>query len=194
MQNRWCITIAKNWFKEFGSDLIRKSKNGPENGKRLEGGSVHRNSVRLSGLGQGFLALFIWPLVGSAEEIIGQVTHVRDADTIELGDRTVRLQGIDAPESDQPYGRKATRAMRRKVLDERVRVETHGRGNYGRIIGTVWLEGLNVNGWLVSRGYAWVYDKYNEDPRLPELEEIAWEESRGLWSKQEPVPPWEWRH
>lgn len=124
----------------------------------------------------------------------GLVTHVRDGDTIELESRTVRLQGIDAPESDQPHGAVASRALEAKIGGRRVRIETHGRGNYGRIIGTVHLRNTNINAWLVRAGHAWVYEKYNDDPRLPRLERRAREADRGLWAASDPVPPWQWRH
>ena len=127
-------------------------------------------------------------------DFTGRVTHVRDGDTIELGERAVRLQGIDAPESDQPYGKRAGQALRERIGGRRVRVETHGRGSYGRVIGTVFLDGANVNAWLVRKGYAWVYDRYNDDPRLPRLERQARQAQRGLWAGSDPVPPWQWRH
>lgn len=127
-------------------------------------------------------------------DFAARVTHVRDADTIECGERVVRLQGIDAPESDQPHGRRATQALRSRVLDERVTVETEGRGKYGRIIGVVIHDGRDLNAWLVSRGHAWAYDRYlGPGSALPNLERAARNAGRGLWADPNPVPPWKWR-
>ena len=139
-----------------------------------------------------------WALLlpGSAQaDIRGQVTHVRDGDTIELSERVIRLSGIDAPESDQPNGRAAGHALRRLVLGEEVRVETEGRGSYGRITGVVHLNQKIVNAWLVRQGHAWAYERYLEPgSRLPALEREARESERGLWAGSDPVPPWQWRH
>jgi endonuclease YncB( thermonuclease family) len=63
----------------------------------------------------GLLLVFLLFPLGHAD-ITGRVTHVRDGDTIELGQRVIRLQGIDAPESDQPHGDEASRALRQRVV------------------------------------------------------------------------------
>ncbi|MBT6295987.1 MAG: nuclease, partial [Nitrospina sp.] len=50
----------------------------------------------------------------SAETIIGKVVKVADGDTFTIVDSKgfkykIRLAGIDAPEQDQPYGKKSTK-------------------------------------------------------------------------------------
>ncbi len=134
------------------------------------------------------------PLAAQAGEITGTVRHVWSGDTIVLGKRVVRLQGIDAPESYQSYGPEAGRALRRRVSGERVRVITHERDAEGRLIGTVYHEGRNINRWLVRQGHAWA-DKAS---LTPESELLKWERrarqaNRGLWAKPDPLPPWLWR-
>ena len=37
-----------------------------------------------------------------AKEVQGKVTHVRDADTIEVNDIPIRFNGVDAPDKGQP--------------------------------------------------------------------------------------------
>ena len=51
------------------------------------------------------------------------VTHVRDGDTIEVGGTPIRLQGLAAPEGDEPGGDQATTAMEGLVLHREVRCE-----------------------------------------------------------------------
>jgi endonuclease YncB( thermonuclease family) len=41
------------------------------------------------------------PVAATAETVVGRA-HVVDGDTLDVGDRVVRLFGIDAPEFDQP--------------------------------------------------------------------------------------------
>ncbi|SCY27869.1 thermonuclease family protein [Thiohalorhabdus denitrificans] len=144
----------------------------------------------------GFLLIVGCLLTGSASaDFEAEVTHVRDGDTIELGERVVRLGGIDTPESGQPHGDEAGQAVRRLVLGETVRIETDGRGSHGRLIGRVYHQGRDINAWLVQQGHAWAYDHYLEPgSRLPDLEAEAREEGRGLWAASNPVPPWQWRN
>ena len=51
----------------------------------------------------------------------------------------IRLQGIDAPERKQPYGRTSGRSLSALVAGKQVRVEYDKRDRYGRIIGVVWV-------------------------------------------------------
>jgi endonuclease YncB( thermonuclease family) len=52
---------------------------------------------------------------GSPRQFVGTVTHVPDGDTFTLrtavGSVRVRLSGVDAPESGQPYARRAQSAL-----------------------------------------------------------------------------------
>ena len=43
--------------------------------------------------------------------LTGQVTFVRDGDTIVVGTMPIRLNGLAAPEGDEPGGDVATQAM-----------------------------------------------------------------------------------
>lgn len=123
----------------------------------------------------------------------GIVTKVTDGDTIEVGVRDVRLQGIDAPESDQPHGRRAAATLEAAVLRERVELEIRDTDRYGRLVAVVRHDGRNINRWLVAQGYAWEYDRYSDDPALGKLEGEARAADRGLWAASSPIPPWEWR-
>ena len=64
---------------------------------------------------------------------------------------------------------------------------------YGRIVGRVYVDGLDVNAVLVRGGYAWVYRKYSDDAELYDMEAGARKYRRGLWAHLNPIPPWEWR-
>ncbi len=70
---------------------------------------------------------------------------------------------------------------------------TDDKDYYGRIIGRVYVENLDVNAEMVRQGYAWVYRKYAKDKALYRLEEEAQAARKGLWASDHPIPPWEWR-
>jgi endonuclease YncB( thermonuclease family) len=54
-------------------------------------------------------------------------------------------------------------------------------------------DGTNLNHVLVKDGWWW-YRKYApRDMALEGLENEAREARNGLWTEQNPVPPWEWR-
>jgi len=133
------------------------------------------------------------------QSFTGLVTHVRDGDTIELRTSTgkaltVRLWGVDAPESSQRYGAAATRAARSYVSRSNVRVEVKDTDRYGRTVGVVTVGGGNLGAMLVRDGYAWHYDRYApQATELDRLERQARNASRGLWSQANPTPPWAWR-
>ena len=79
------------------------------------------------------------------------------------------------------------------TFNKKVRVGEVDFDRYGRIVGRVYMDGLDVNAELVKQGYAWVYRKYAKDPELYRLEEEARHAKRGVWATQGPMPPWEWR-
>ncbi|MFP4011694.1 MAG: thermonuclease family protein [Spirochaetaceae bacterium] len=135
----------------------------------------------------------------SAETLSAMIIEVRDGDTVEVDTgsavEAVRLHGIDAPESDQPYGGRATAFTEERSPGLPVIVEVIDRDRYGRLVGEVVLpDGESLNEALVEAGYAWWYRRYApEDEALRRLEEEAREAERGLWAAEDPVPPWEWR-
>jgi endonuclease YncB( thermonuclease family) len=135
----------------------------------------------------------------AGQTFTARVTAVTDGDTFDAqrsagGSVTVRLFGVDAPESGQPYGTKATRTARRLVKGERVRITVEDRGPYGRTIGRVEVGGAGLALLLTQRGLAWHYDRYAPGRTdLARAERRARNADRGLWSRPNPVPPWDWR-
>jgi endonuclease YncB( thermonuclease family) len=147
-----------------------------------------------------FLLWVGWTLA-QAEAVTGRVVGISDGDTLILrvdgGERTgIRLAGIDAPELDQPYGATARQALTMLARARTARVEVTERDEYGRLVGTVYVGGRNVNAALVEQGAAWVYRRYSHDPQLLVLEAQARSARRGLWGLPawRRVPPWDWRH
>ena len=135
----------------------------------------------------------------SAERIDGRVVGVHDGDTLTLlvsRNQTVkiRLAQIDAPESDQAFGQKSRQSLAEMVFNKSVSVEKETVDKYGRTVGTVFVDGMDVNKNQVARGMAWVYRKYAHDKTLVQIEDNERQARTGLWADPNPVPPWEYRH
>jgi endonuclease YncB( thermonuclease family) len=118
-----------------------------------------RTHSRLAALA---LLLVVNPL--SAQTISGRVVRVADGDTITVlaADNRqvrVRLAWIDAPERGQAFGNVSRKSLAGLVVGKTVRVEEHDRDRYGRTVGTVFVDGSDVNLEQIRRGFAWVYDR-----------------------------------
>jgi len=139
-----------------------------------------------------------------ADTRTGKVVKVTDCDTVTVLDSSntqhkVRLQGIDAPERKQPYGRKSGKYLSEVVSGQVVVVDWSKRDRYGRIIGKVLLDSQDMNLRQIEGGLAWHYKKYAREQSEQDRESYAAAENEaraariGLWQKPGPIPPWEWR-
>jgi endonuclease YncB( thermonuclease family) len=104
----------------------------------------------------------------SKAHLTGKVTAIADGDTITVLDSNrvqhkIRLDGIDAPESGQPFGTQAKKAISDKVFGREVNVVTTGQDRYGRTLGHVYLGNRWINRELVEEGWAWHYVQYSRD-------------------------------
>jgi len=131
----------------------------------------------------------------------GRAVGVADGDTITiLRDRRdqvkIRLYGIDAPESGQPFGKAAKQSLSSMVYGQSVEVEVMDTDRYGRTVARVFVDGDDVNAAQLRSGYAWLYRQYCKDwvcGEWTELEATARSSRVGLWADQNPTPPWQWR-
>jgi endonuclease YncB( thermonuclease family) len=121
---------------------------------------------------------------------------VVDGDTLRIGSQRIRLAGIDAPESQQtcqraddpawPCGRDATRALESLIAGRPLRCEITGTDRYSRLIGTCHLDDLDINGWMVTSGWAVAYRAYSS--LYIANEAAARGAGRGLWSTEFALP------
>ena len=129
-----------------------------------------------------------------------KVVKIIDGDTITALDEQntsfkIRLYGIDAPESKQAFGQKAKQALSSAISSQNITVVDHGPDIYGRMLGTIWLDGYDINASMVDSGYAWVY-RFDGNAIVPtylKFEASAQKAVKGLWVDPNPVAPWEWR-
>lgn len=143
------------------------------------------------------LALELARQHGITTSVEGLVTHIADGDTISVvidsKIEKVRILGIDCPELAQPFGPEAKERVEALALGKTVSLEWRNRDKYGRVLGDVTLpSGENLAHVLVSAGLAWRFRGY-KDAALAKLEAEAKAARRGLWSRPNPVPPWEYR-
>jgi len=140
----------------------------------------------------------------SADSLRGHVVGVVDGDTITLlvdshKQYKIRLSGIDAPEKAQPFGQVSKKSLSDLIYDKDVYVEYSKYDRYGRVIGKISFNKLDVNLEQIKKGLAWHYKKYqNEqlpsDRELYSDEELKAQASKlGLGSEVNPIPPWDWR-
>ncbi len=141
------------------------------------------------------------PSSGAEPRILyGRVVGVTDGDTLTLlVDREqvrVRLAQIDAPESNQPYGKRSKAALSALAFGKQARVEVVDIDRYGRTVGEVLVDGIDVNREMVREGHAWAYTKYSHTTEIIELEDSARTAKKGLWAlpEKQREPPWLWRH
>lgn len=133
--------------------------------------------------------------------ITGEVVNVADGDTITIVDRsksqhTIRLYGIDAPEKGQAFGNAAKKFASKLAYNKTAEVTAYDIDKYGRTVGVVIVNGVNVNQSLIEAGYAWLYRKYCKESFCDNwlgLEEKARSARMGLWADKSPIAPWDWR-
>lgn len=144
-----------------------------------------------------FIIFLLLPHVGE-EQIKGKVVGVSDGDTIvflkeDNRQIKVRLDGIDCPESKQPFGQKAKQFTVDFCFGKEAEIISKGIDRYGRTLGIVIVNNDTLNHELIRAGYAWHYKQFNKEARLSEMENIARKNKIGLWKDESPIPPWEWR-
>lgn len=145
-----------------------------------------------------FTFLFCALPLGALAELSGRVLAVHDGDTLTLVEHgkkvRVRLDGIDAPELAQRYGKSSRSALSRLCGGKKAVVTDRGKDEEGRVLGTVTCGKVDANAEQVKQGLAWVFRTYLPlGSPLYELETNARLTQRGLWRDKDPTPPWEWR-
>lgn len=132
--------------------------------------------------------------------IRAQVLQIVDGDSVTVSiDRElvrVRLAKIDAPEGDQPFSFESRQSLFDLCLWTHAELSSITKDHYGRMLARVKCNGVDVNAEQVRRGLAWVKevkDQSAKDKKLVKLQDEARTAKRGLWSRESPTPPWEWR-
>jgi len=133
-----------------------------------------------------------------AEQFDAKVIAVMDGDTVLVlhdGKKIkVRLANIDAPESDQEFGKESRQALVNRVLKKQVHISSQAVDSYGRMIAEISVDGKSVNEEQVQNGMAWEYSHFHSNKRYLSLYKEAQQARRGLWGQAvQPIAPEQWR-
>src|SRR5262249_29312070 len=106
-----------------------------------------------------------------AAEISG-VPRILDGDTVAINGMRVRLEGIDAPETDQicldaghkrwTCGIESRDHLVSFIADQMIKCVSSGVDRYGRALATCWLGTKNLNAAMVDEGWALAYVQYSK--------------------------------
>jgi endonuclease YncB( thermonuclease family) len=147
-----------------------------------------------------FFFLFTMIAAAHATELVGKL-RVVDGDTLVMGDKHIRLEGIDAPETDQvcldasgerwTCGIWARDRLAEHIGFHEVSCTSDGIDRYGRTLSVCSSAGQDVNGWMVREGFALAYVQYSH--AYVTEENVARASQRGMWSGAF-IAPWDYRH
>ncbi len=95
-------------------------------------------------------------------QVIEGRARIVDGDTIVINKTQIRLFGIDAPEIDHPYGKKAKWALVSLCKGHTVRTEVTDVDHYGRTVGKCYLpDGRDLSAEMVKQGLAIDWPKFS---------------------------------
>jgi len=121
--------------------------------------------VSLNSISYNDTKVFVPPITN------GKVIQVYDGDTFTIATHlfgeiyrfSVRLHGIDTPElktkdsKTKQLGVIARDALRDLIMDKVVELKNVEYEKYGRLLANVFVDGVNVNEWMIQQKHAVVY-------------------------------------
>ncbi|MBO7556841.1 MAG: thermonuclease family protein [Alphaproteobacteria bacterium] len=119
----------------------------------------------------------------------GEKVHVVDGDSLELGEKRIRLLGIDSPEyrqfcynaKHQKYdcGIEAKRYLEDLIGTQQVRCEEESKDIYERSLSVCFAGDVNLNAEMIRAGWALPYRE--EGDKYLSLEKQAKVNKKGVW-------------
>lgn len=135
-------------------------------------------------------------------QLPGRIIRVVDGDTLILDVRgsqyRIELAGVDAPELNQPWGSTAANQLYSSLTGVFVVINQAQPATDGSTMGTVIFKDRDIALDLLHGGLAWsTVGAVTLQPGDAHPYAVAQARARlarrGLWSEDNPVPPWEWR-
>ena len=141
--------------------------------------------------------------VSSAATLAGRVEKVDEGDLLTIINLNrsikIRLLGVDAPDTNQPFSDVARQHLAQLVFNKFVVVQYSGLGPNNYIVGKVLIGETDICVQMIRDGAAW-YSNNDAGYLSPEdqetyrgSEQAARAERRGIWADANPVAPWEFR-
>ena len=142
-------------------------------------------------------------LVGAAAQAADftGVARVIDGNTLVIDATKIRLERIDAPETDQVClnakairwncGIEARDQLAAHVAGREIKCTSNGVDAYRRTLATCYLAGEDLNGWMVQQGWALPY--FRQSFVYVDAQNEARTQQRGLWQGAF-IAPSDWRH
>lgn len=140
------------------------------------------------------LFLLVVATPAAAETVVGQA-RVIDGDTIAIGETTIRLFGIDAPEADQTCdregavwncGEESAAQLRGLIGDAQVFCRGQGQDQYGRTVAVCSAGRFELNATMVEYGWATAFRQYSSDYVAQEMRARA--ARAGVWDSDFLLP------
>ncbi len=100
------------------------------------------------------LLFLAFPVQAEPTTLTGDVTKVRDGDTIEVGEIPIRLNGVSAPELKEPLGPQSKAFMTDLVMGTQVRCELDGTKTHDRFVGVCYLDDRDIGAAVIGAGLA----------------------------------------
>jgi endonuclease YncB( thermonuclease family) len=95
-------------------------------------------------------------------ETLKGAAYVIDGDSIVINKTQVRLYGVDAPEMNHPYGKKAKWALVALCKGQTIRAEITDRDTHGRAVAKCFLpDGRDLSAEMVKQGLAIDWPKFS---------------------------------
>jgi endonuclease YncB( thermonuclease family) len=103
------------------------------------------------------------PFSGEPDPAIiqGVVDQVKDGDTIQIGDKSIRLAALDCPEKNRFGGKKATALMSELTDGVVVTCEMDGTVTYDRLTGYCSVDGQDLGQQMIDAEVCGVWEKYD---------------------------------
>jgi endonuclease YncB( thermonuclease family) len=96
-------------------------------------------------------------------EVIEGPAYIVDGDTIRVQKTQIRLYGVDAPEMNHPFGKKAKWELVKLCKGQRVRAEITAMDDHGRTVAKCFLpDGRDLSAEMVKAGLAIDWPKFSD--------------------------------
>jgi endonuclease YncB( thermonuclease family) len=152
----------------------------------------------------------VFPVLGQSQEkpkgtetettLAVAVKRVIDGDSILVLDPKdndkeyeVQLEGLDAPELKQEFGKQSSEALAKLIEKKELRISWKSKDNFERLLAQVYVGNTHINSEMLKSGMAWHFKRYNKSEALAKLEVEAKEAKKGLWKNGSPTAPWDYR-